>query len=105
MIFCLPPKSHATLSGDLMEKATISAKEIVADIRAGATDEFLMKKYNISDKGLQRLFQKLISAKVLTQAEIYHRASAVAEGRLAYGRNAVAALVSERLASLTLDVD
>jgi len=46
----------------------ISAKEVVADIRAGATDEFLMKKYGISEKGLQGLFQKLITAKAITQA-------------------------------------
>lgn len=61
------------------EKKKLSAKEVLADIRAGASDEFLMKKYGISEKGLQSLFQKLITAKVLTQAELDSRASAVKE--------------------------
>ena len=51
----------------------ISAKEVIADIRAGATDEFLMKKYGINDKGLQSLFQKLITAKAITQADLDKR--------------------------------
>ena len=55
----------------------MSAREILADIRAGATDEFLMKKYGISDKGLQSLFQKLVNAKVITQDELDRRAPAV----------------------------
>jgi tetratricopeptide (TPR) repeat protein len=61
------------------EKKKLSAKEVVADIRAGAADEFLMKKYGISDKGLQSLFQKLIAAKVLIQADLDRRASVVEE--------------------------
>ena len=61
------------------QKKTVSAKEIVADIRAGATDEFLMNKYGLSKKGLQSIFQKLINAKVITQAELDRRASAVEE--------------------------
>jgi hypothetical protein len=48
----------------------ISAKEVVADIRAGATDEFLMKKYGMSEKGLQSLFQKLITAKAISSADL-----------------------------------
>jgi hypothetical protein len=59
----------------LAEKKTISAKEILADIHAGATDAFLMKKYAISEKGLQSLFHKLIAAKVLTQADLHARAT------------------------------
>lgn len=58
-------------------KKTLSAKEVVADVRAGATDEFLMKKYGFSEKGLQSLFQKLIAAKVLTQADLDGRRSSV----------------------------
>ena len=61
------------------DKKKLSAKEVVADIRAGAADEFLMKKYGISDKGWQSLFQKLIAAKVLSQADLDRRASVVEE--------------------------
>jgi hypothetical protein len=60
----------------MAEKKTLSAKEVVADIRAGATDEFLMKKYGISDNGLQNLFQKLIDAKILNLIDLDRRASA-----------------------------
>ncbi len=55
------------------QKKTLSAKQVVADIREGATDEFLMKKYGVSEKGLQSLFQKLITAKILTQAMLDDR--------------------------------
>jgi len=52
------------------QKKTLSAKEAISDIRAGASDEFLMKKYGVSEKGLKSLFQKLVEAKVLTQDEL-----------------------------------
>jgi hypothetical protein len=61
------------------EKKKISAKEVVGDIRAGATDDFLMKKYGISEKALQGLFLKLVAAKFLTQADLDRRASLVEE--------------------------
>lgn len=57
----------------MAEKKTVSAREVAADIRAGATDESLMKKYGVSEKGLQNLFQKLVTAKVLTQAKLAAR--------------------------------
>ncbi|MGO9568091.1 MAG: hypothetical protein ACLP5H_11160 [Desulfomonilaceae bacterium] len=62
-----------------MGKATISAKQVLVDIRAGATDEFLMKKYGVSENGLQSLFQKLVTAKVITQDALNNRASAIEE--------------------------
>ena len=55
------------------QKKTLSAKEVVLDVRAGATDEFLMKKYSISEKGLQSLFQKLVTATAITQADLDRR--------------------------------
>lgn len=58
-----------------MAPRKISARDLVADIRAGATDEFLTKKYDINDMGLQSLFQKLITAKALTQADLDGRTS------------------------------
>ncbi len=44
------------------EKKRISAKEIVGDIRAGMTAHQLMKKYELSAKGLRRVFHKLLAA-------------------------------------------
>ena len=58
------------------QKKILSEIEVVAEIRVGATDEFLMKKYGLSEKGLQSLFQKLIKANRLTQEDLDRRASA-----------------------------
>lgn len=64
------------------QKKTLSAKEVVEDLRAGATDEFLMKKYSISENGLQSLFQKLITAKILTQGDLDRRTKIATDARL-----------------------
>jgi hypothetical protein len=53
-----------------MSKPKLSAKEVVQDIRAGMTDGELMAKYNLSAKGLQSVFQKLIDAGILISAEL-----------------------------------
>ena len=45
-----------------MAKITVSAKEILADIKAGMDDTTLMQKYGLSDKGLQSIFKKLVDA-------------------------------------------
>lgn len=59
----------------MAQKKTLSAKEVVSDIRASATDEFLIKKYGVSEKGLQSLFQKLVAAKIITQSDLDRRAA------------------------------
>jgi len=48
-----------------MAKRTLDAKEIVDDIKAGMDSTALMEKYQLSEKGLQSLFKKLINAGVL----------------------------------------
>jgi len=63
----------------LPKKKTLSAKEVAADIRADATDEFLMKKYGLSESGLQSLFGKLVTGNILTQADLDRRTSAIEE--------------------------
>jgi hypothetical protein len=68
------------------QKKTVSAKQVVADIRAGATDEFLMKKYGLTEKSLQSVFQQLVSAKVLTQDDLDHRKSPAEEVEVAEER-------------------
>jgi PAS domain S-box-containing protein len=54
-------------------KPVINALNAVLDIRAGMDDAGLMKKYNISFKGLQSLFKKLVASGGLTQADIDER--------------------------------
>jgi len=54
----------------MAEKKTVSAKDVIADIRVGMTDEQLMKKHLLSAKGLQSLKDKLLSAGLLSQAEL-----------------------------------
>jgi uncharacterized paraquat-inducible protein A len=56
-----------------MDKRRITAKEILKDIRAGASDSDLMQKYTLSAQGLQSVFTKLVNSKVVTQAELDDR--------------------------------
>jgi hypothetical protein len=48
-----------------MAKRTLDAKEILDDIKAGMDSTALMEKYQLSKKGLQSLFKKLMDAGVL----------------------------------------
>lgn len=57
----------------MAEKKTISAKEVVADIKAGMSNEQLMAKYGLSARGLQTLFDKLLKAGLITQAVLDQR--------------------------------
>src|SRR5271157_985819 len=57
-----------------MNKLKISAREALNDIRSGMNDGELMKKYNLTAKGLESLFRKLIEAKVLGEKFIANRA-------------------------------
>lgn len=52
-------------------KRVIEAKDIVNDIRSGMSETKLMEKYNLSSKGLQSAFQKLIKGGIMMAEEIY----------------------------------
>ncbi|MBI5249435.1 MAG: PAS domain S-box protein [Desulfomonile tiedjei] len=54
-------------------KRQIKTKEVVKDIRSGATDSQIMEKFRLSTKDLQTVFQKLLQANVLTSQEIQSR--------------------------------
>ena len=54
----------------MAEKRSISAREVIADIRGGMTDEQLMVKYRLTDKGLQFVKDKLLVRGLLTAAEL-----------------------------------
>ncbi|MFH0821760.1 MAG: ankyrin repeat domain-containing protein [Pseudomonadota bacterium] len=56
----------------LNQKKTLSAKAVVADVRAGLSDAELMEKYGLSPKELERVYRKLVEAGVLTQAEVQY---------------------------------
>jgi rubrerythrin len=58
-----------------MPKKTINAKEILADIKAGMSNPALMEKYQLSEKGLQSLFEKLTDAGAFKQREPEKRPS------------------------------
>jgi len=51
----------------------IRAKDVVQDIRAGATDSELMEKHKLTAKGLQSIFQKLLQHNIVKPSEIYGR--------------------------------
>ncbi|MEW6137367.1 MAG: hypothetical protein AB1733_03970 [Thermodesulfobacteriota bacterium] len=63
----------------LNEKAgqPVSAKEAVADIRAGMSDSDLMHKFKLTSRGIQDLFDQLIAAKLITRKEIDQRNSSM----------------------------
>jgi hypothetical protein len=47
----------------------INAREAVRDVRSGVNDAMLMEKYGLSPKGLNSLFDKLMSLGLLTQRD------------------------------------
>lgn len=51
-------------------KPVIDAEDAVREIRSGADDAALMQKYNISAKGLQSLFRKLVNTGLLKRSEL-----------------------------------
>jgi len=59
-----------------MSKQRISAREALNDIRSGMNDVDLMNKYDLTPKGLENLFQKLVEAKLLDEKLIARRGQA-----------------------------
>lgn len=51
----------------------VNAQEAARDIRLGMNDSQLMEKYRLTFKGLQSLFTKLMTAKLITQADLVRR--------------------------------
>ncbi len=52
----------------------VSAKSILADLKAGLTDAQLMQKYHISFQALQELFEKMVKANLATKSYFEKRA-------------------------------
>lgn len=53
-----------------MHPKVIDAKAASDDIRAGSDHAFLMRRYNLSVKGLTQLFEKLLWAEVISKSEV-----------------------------------
>lgn len=51
----------------------ISVKQVLRDIRSGMDDEELMKKYNLSNRQVQRLFRKMIAEGFVSPMELANR--------------------------------
>jgi len=54
-------------------KRKLSISEIVNDIRSGLTDAELMARYQLSSRGIQRAFEKLLEIGAITRAELENR--------------------------------
>jgi rubrerythrin len=61
------------VGGNAMTKPVIDALDALLNIRAGMSDSELMAKYNLSARGLQSLFAKLVRAGVIRQSELDDR--------------------------------
>ena len=51
----------------------ISVKQVLDDIRSGMDDEELMKKYNLTNRQVQRLFRKMIAEGFMSPMELANR--------------------------------
>ncbi len=58
-----------------IKKFLINAEEALNCIRSGMSDTALMRKFHLSTKGLQSLFTKLLTAKLISQSELNERVS------------------------------
>lgn len=53
-----------------MSKRQVKGKELLRDFKAGVDDQILMARYGLSAQGLQSVFNKLLNAGLITQAEL-----------------------------------
>ncbi len=51
----------------------ISVREVLEDLRNGMDDEELMKKYNLSNRQVQRLFRKMIAEGFISPLQLANR--------------------------------
>jgi len=58
-----------------MAKRVLKANEVLKDLRSGLTDAAMMEKYQLSSKGLQSLFDKMVAAGLLSAADVADRMS------------------------------
>ena len=56
-----------------MANKVIEAREALKGIRSGMNDQALMEKFQLSPRGLQSLFDRLLASGLIKQEEIVHR--------------------------------
>lgn len=56
-----------------MAKKTVNAREILKDIKAGMDNTALIRKYQLSEKGLHSVFKKLVDSGALKQEDLDSR--------------------------------
>ncbi len=66
------------------EKITINAAEAVECLRSGMTDQAVMEKYNLSTRGLNSLFKKLVSAGEIDRDELDARKNVLEWAEIAF---------------------
>lgn len=59
--------------GDSSAEGAIGLSEVLADIKSGLDDQALMKRYHLSARGLQSVFDHLVFTGLMTQAEVDER--------------------------------
>lgn len=60
-------------------KRKIIAENIVLDIRSGMSDEGLMEKYMLSERGLNKVFRKLLDHEAMSAEELSPRIASYAD--------------------------
>jgi len=84
------PEVQAPGPGKKKSRPPVKARDMVTDIRDGLNDAQLMEKYDLSAKGLQSVFAKLLEANALRRQELDRRIrtgeSTVDVGNLTDGR-------------------
>jgi hypothetical protein len=60
-------------------KRKIIAEHIIRDIRSGMTDERLMEKYMLSERGLNKVFRKLLNHEAMSEEELSTRIASYAD--------------------------
>jgi hypothetical protein len=63
----------------LAHKRKIMAEDIVKDIRSGMDNALLMKKYMLSERGLNKIFGKLLNYEAMTPDELSPRMALYAD--------------------------
>ncbi|AFM26209.1 PilZ domain-containing protein [Desulfomonile tiedjei] len=88
-----------------MNKPKICAKQALEDIQAGNDDDYLMKKYRLSPKGLQSLFQKLGQAGIIKHLNAHEVMADLRTGISSQGLMKKYGLTSEGLQNLFQELD
>ncbi len=67
------PRDEVTVQVRQNAKRRINAREFAEDVQLGMDHHNLMEKYDITEIQLEKVLDKLIEARLLTEAEVYDR--------------------------------